>query len=142
MPKNSLRLPIILILVITALTAIAIFSGRSNQADVAGDSAYPHHVCTFNRYCAGESCTDAKVSFVAYLFHADGFPRVEMVGLSPRARLSEDEEGLIFESSGGEVSGTLRIFKNRGLDFVGSSGVGEELIEHYGSGSCDRLVGG
>ena len=142
MKKNSTLLPVAIVGVIGVLALIAILSGRSNAPDISGDPTYPHHVCTFNRYCAGEACVDDAHSIVAYLRHADGLPRIEAPGMSPRATLEETDEALIFTSTGGSIEGTLKIYDDRGLDFTGFSGEGAELVEHFASGSCDRRVSG
>lgn len=138
--NRSTMLPVVMVIVIVLLTLIAMASGRSNAPDVAGDATYPHYVCTINDYCEGDTCDREPLSFVAYLRHEDGQPRIELARFSPRATLTEIPDGLVFESTGGEVSGTITVFTDRGLDLTATSGEGGDLVEHYASGSCERLV--
>lgn len=138
MNKSSTLLPVVMVIVIVFVTLVVMLSGRSNAPDVAGDLAYPHHVCTFNRYCAGSECNEDGASFVAYLAHADGQPRVEIAGMNPRATLVETPQSLVFESLGGTLNGTLTIHRDRKLDFAARTSEAEGSIDHFGSGSCDR----
>jgi len=138
--KRSTMLPVLVVIVIVLLTLIAIASGRSNAPNITGDTAYPHYVCVINKYCEGENCSDDNISFVAYLSHSDGEPRLELDRFSPRAILTEIPDGVIFESTGGVVSGTITIFDDRGLDLIATSGEGVDEIEHFASGRCDRLI--
>ncbi len=137
--KRTTMLPVALILVIVVLAIIAIASGRSNAPNVTGDSRYPHHICTVDRYCAGTECTRVPFSFVVYLEHENGQPRLELSGFSPIASVTEIPDGLLFESVGGAIAGTLTVFNDRGIDLAATSGEGENLIEHYASGRCERL---
>ncbi len=137
--NRSTLLPVIMVIVIGLLALIAMSSGRSDAPDVAGDDRYPHYVCTINNYCEGDTCSREPLSFVVYLRHADGLPRLELRGFSPRATLTEIPDGLVFESTGGEISGTLTVYEDRGLDITATSGEGSSSKEHYASGSCDRL---
>ncbi|AGI68098.1 hypothetical protein OAN307_c24930 [Octadecabacter antarcticus 307] len=138
--NRSAMLSIIMIIVIVILALIAISSGRSDAPDLVGDDSYPHYVCTTNNYCEGDICSREPLSFVVYLRHADGLPRLELRGFSPRATLTEIPDGLVFESTGGDVSGTLTVFEDRGIDLTATSGESSSLIEYYASGSCERLV--
>jgi hypothetical protein len=138
--NRSAMLPVIMVVVIGLLAIIAMASGRSDAPDVAGDDTYPHYVCTINNYCEGDTCSRDPLSFVIYLRHADGLPRLELRGFSPRATLTEIPDGLVFESTGGEVSGTLTVFEDRGIDLTATSWEGNSLVEHFASGSCDRLI--
>ena len=138
--NRSTMLPVLTVLVIALLAVIAISSGRSNAPEVAGDTTYPHYVCVINDYCEGDTCSRDPISFVAYLSHEDGLPRLELPRFSPRATMTEIPDGLIFESTGGEVSGTVTIFKDRGIDIIATSESGGDVVEHYASGRCERLV--
>jgi hypothetical protein len=129
-----------MIIVIGLLALIAMTSGLSDTPDVAGDDSYPHHVCTIDTYCEGDECSREPLSFVIYLRHADGLPRLELRGFSPRATLTEFPDGLEFESTGGQVSGILTVYEGRALDLTATSGSGSSLKEHYASGSCARLI--
>lgn len=129
-----------MIFTIAVLALFAISSVRSNAPDVVADANYPHHICTFNDYCAGSECSRTPVSFVAYLSHEDGRPRLDMPGVAPRATLEERAVSLVFTSTSIDgISGTLEIPSNRNLKWVGTSGSGDDLIEHYGTGTCERL---
>ena len=138
--KKSTMLPVLMVIVIGLLALIAISSGRSNAPEISGDSTYPHYVCIINSYCEGDSCSRDPISFVAYTSHEDGLARLELQGFSPRATLTEIPDGYIFESTGGRVSGTVTIFTDRGIDIVGTSGEGSDMVEHYASGKCDRFA--
>lgn len=140
MTNRSTWLPALLIVMIALLAVIAISSGRSNAPDVAGDSAYPHYICTFNAYCEGENCERGIArSVVAYIAHEDGKPRLEIPRMSPRATVTEIPDGLAFESTGGAVEGTLSVFQDGGMDFVATSVSGNEIVEHFASGRCESL---
>lgn len=138
--NRSAMLPVATVIVIVLLALIAITSGRSDAPDITGDNSYPHHVCTINRYCTGEDCSRDPLSFVVYLEHENGRPRLELRGFSPIASVTEIPDGLVFESMGGEVGGTLTVYNDRGIDLSAASGEGDDLIEHYASGTCERLV--
>jgi len=140
MTKNQSFLPIVLVMLVALVAAIVVLSTDSNHGEVAVNDAYPHHVCTFNRYCAGSSCVDDFPSFVAYTMYEDGHPRIEFPNMSPRATIAEVQDGIAIESRGGALEGTLRIFFTNGLDFVGTSGSGDDLIEHFASGKCTPLI--
>jgi len=140
MMKSGSFIPIAMVLVIALLALVAITTQRSNAPNVTADADYPHHICTFNDYCAGATCTRTPFSFVAYLSHADGEPRLDMPGVNPRATLEELPIGLVFTStSQDQISGTLEIQTNRNLNWVATSGSGDTLVEHFGTGSCERL---
>lgn len=140
MTNRATMLPALMVVVIVLLAIIAMASGRSNEPDVTADAAYPHYICTMNSYCEGENCTrDAAISFVAYLSHEDGKPRLEFPRMSNRAVISEVPDGLAFDSTGGEVEGRVSIFSDGGMDFVATSGEGSEVVEHFASGRCERL---
>lgn len=141
MPKNSTMLPVAMVLVIVFVVLIFVLTGRTNAPNVTGDPNYAHHVCTFNRYCEGPECTRDAGSFVAYLTYVNAQPRLEMDRVDPNVTLLQSPDALVFESLGGEIRGTLTIFSDRELDFIAVSGAGETLVEHFGSGSCDRRVG-
>ena len=134
------RSAMVSVVMIGLLAIIAMASGRSDAPDVAGDDTYPHYVCTINNYCEGDACSSDTFSIVVYLRHADGLPRLELRGFSPRSTLTEIPYGLVFESTGGEVSGTLTVYEDRGIDLTATSGAGSSLVEHFASGSCDRLI--
>jgi len=137
MPKKSTLSSILAILAIVVVIGIAMFSGRSNAPDIAVDRSYPHHVCTFDRYCAGDTCVDSTQSVVAYLEHEGGAPRLEVPGMSTEATLRETSDRRVFTSTGGDVVGSLTIFPDRTLDFTATE-EGEDLgiIRHYASGLC------
>jgi len=140
MTNRVTMLPALLVVVIVVLAIIAMSSGRSNEPGVTADAAYPHYICTMNSYCEGSYCVrDTAISFVAYLSHADGQPRLEFPRMSPRAVMTEVPDGLAFDSTDGEVKGRVSIFSDGGMDFVATSGEGEDLIEHFASGRCERL---
>lgn len=139
MNRRATFLPIAMVAIISVLALIAIASGRSDAPDVVADSRYPYHICTFSKYCAGPACTDSNLSFVTYLEHEDGKPRIELAGVNPIATMTRIPDGLQFDTQGGAIDGTLIIFSNRDLNWVGSSGEAEEEINHFASGSCERL---
>lgn len=140
MPNRSLMLPVIMVISIAFLAAVAIMSGRSNEPEVAGNTTYPHHVCTFNSYCAGDVCSREPRSFVLYLEHADGKPRLELEGTNPVVTRRNISEGMVFETAfGGEIAASLTIYNDLGLNFTGTSAGVEVPTEHYGIGKCDRL---
>ena len=138
--KRSTMLPVLVVITIALLTLIVMMSGRSNDPGIKGDPAYPHYACQINKYCEGETCSDTPIPFVAYLSHEGGQPRLELPRFSPQATLTETPNGYTFESNGAEVSGVVTIYKDRELDIAGTSGDGNALVEHYASGTCDRLV--
>lgn len=140
MTGRATMLPVYMVVVIVVLAVIAIFTGRSNEPDISGDRTYPHFVCTYTEYCAGDACTRTPLSFVLYTAHSDGRPRIELPGLSERATLTEDGDALIFESTGGQIEGTITIYRERSLDFAGFAGEGDERMEHYGTGECEAPV--
>ena len=139
MTKRASFLPVVLVLIIAVLAIIAIASGRSNAPNVTANDAYPHHICTFERYCAGNACTRERISFVAYLTSETGEPRIEIPGTTTRATLERTPSGLEFATIGGELQGTLSIFNDRALDWTAASGSGDSLVEHFASGGCERL---
>lgn len=140
MTNRHTLLPALLIVVIALLAIIAMSSGPSNAPDVAVDRAYPHYICTFNSYCAGEDCQrDIDQSVIAYISHEDGKPRLEIPRMSPRATLTEVPDGLAFESTGGAVEGSLTVFTGGRMDFTATSVEDGEVIEHFASGRCGRL---
>ncbi|AKS45990.1 hypothetical protein SAMN05444287_1095 [Octadecabacter temperatus] len=138
--KNSTVLPVLVVITIVILTLTVMMSGRSNDPGIQGDRAYPHYACQINRYCEGNNCSDTPISFIAYLSHEDGEPRLELPRFDPRATLTETPDRYFFESNDGDISGIVTIFKDRGVDLAGTSGAGASLVEHFASGSCDRLV--
>ena len=140
MAKRQTFLPVMLVLGVAFIAAFVVLTTRSEHGEVEVNRLYPHHICTFNRYCAGDVCADAVPSFVAYTAYEDGFPRIEFPGMSPRASLSEVQDGIALTSRGGALEGTLSIFFTNGLDFAGTSGSGDDLVEHYASGTCTPLI--
>ncbi len=138
MPKNSMFLPVGMVLVIVLCIGVVMLSGRTNDPGIVGDQAYPHQICTFNRYCDGDTCYDRPLPVIAYFEHENGEPRLEIPGMSPQATLVETDDRFVFTSTGGTVAGSLTIFRNRNLDFVATEGEGASVIEHYASGRCDR----
>ena len=138
--KRSTMLPVLVVITIVFLTLTVMMSGRSNDPGITGDLDFPHYACQINRYCEGDTCSEDPIPFVAYLSHSDNLPLLALPRFNARATLTENPDGYIFESDGGEVRGTVTIFKDRGLDLVGTSGSGASLTEHFASGSCDRLV--
>ena len=139
MNKRTTLLPVILVAIIATLAVIAIVSGRSNDTGLVADRTYPYQICSFNRYCAGDACTSERQSFIVYLAHADGQPRIELPYVNPSATLELTLNGVKLETKGGQVAGTLEIFNDRGLDWIGTAGAGESLVEHFASGRCERL---
>lgn len=139
MTKRFTLLPVAMVLIIGLLALIAIVSGRSNDTGLVGDRTYPFHICTINDYCEGGECSREPVSFLVYLEHADGKPRLEMPRVNPTATLEPIRGGLEFETRGGEVSGILNIFSDRALEFIGTSGDASDPVEHFATGSCERL---
>ncbi len=139
MNRRTTVLPIVMVVVIVIVTLIMIATGRSNAPSVAGDPAYPHYVCTFNSYCAGPNCTNEKTSFVVYVAHENGQPRLDIDGMGPRATLEETPQLRVFESRGGSLSGRLTMYPNRDFDFQGATGASDSIVEHFGAGQCDRL---
>ncbi|SMX31249.1 hypothetical protein [Octadecabacter ascidiaceicola] len=138
--KRSTMLPVLVVITIVLLALIVMLSGRSNDPGIKGDPDFPHFACQITKYCEGETCSEDPIPFVAYLSHADSLPRLELPRFNPRATLTELPDGYMFESDGGEVSGTVTIFSGRGLDLTGTSGSEDAPVEHFASGRCDRLV--
>lgn len=138
--KLSSILPVLVVITIIFLTMIVTMSERSNDPGIRGDPAYPHYACQINRYCEGSDCSAAPISFVAYLRHENGQPRLELPRYNALATVTEVQNGYIFESEGGIVSGTVTIYKDRQLDIAATSEVDGSMVEHFASGSCDRLV--
>ena len=139
MPKNSLFLPVLMVLVIAFVLGVVILTGRSNAPTISADRDYPHHICTFDRYCTGNECTDQRLSIVAYITHENGEPRLEVPGMAPQATYTANEDRRVFTSTGGDLKGTLTIFRTRALDFTATQGEGNNVIEHFASGQCDRV---
>jgi hypothetical protein len=139
MMRRSTILPVAVVVAILFLTLVAVMSGRSNEPGVADDRNYPHYVCTFERYCEDDTCTREQQSFVAYLEHADLEPRLEIARVNPKATLTSTPVQRVFETVGGEISGTLTMYPNRQIDWAGTSGPQDTPVEHFASGSCDRL---
>jgi len=139
MTGRSTMLPIAMVVVIVLLVLIAITSGRSNAPDVAGDDTYPHYVCTFNEYCEGDVCVREDRSFVVYMEHANGQPRLELPRVNPVATLTSSTAQRVFETNSGELSGSLTLYPERTFDWVGLSGTADAPIEHFATGRCDRL---
>ena len=137
MPKNSMLPSVLVVLLITLIVGYVMLSGSSNAPDVVVDRSYPHHVCTFDRYCAGDTCVDSTQSVVAYLVHEDGAPRLEVPGMSTDATLRETSDRRVFTSTGGDLVGSLTVFSDRSLDFTATE-EGEDLgiSRHYASGRC------
>jgi len=140
MAKRQTFLPIMLVMMVALVGAFVALSGGSKHDDVTVNDRYPHHICTFNRYCAGNACAENVPSFVAYTMYEDGHARLEFPNMSPRATLTEDPEGIALLSTGGALEGTLRIFRTNGLDFTGTSGSGDDLVQHFASGNCTPLI--
>ncbi|MCF2903956.1 hypothetical protein L0666_03065 [Octadecabacter sp. CECT 8868] len=139
MTKRHTMLPIVMVIVIALLALIAILTGGPKDLGVVGNPAYPHHICTFDSYCAGSECNRDDVSFVVYLEYEDGNPRLEMPGASTITAMERFDNRLEFETSGGEISGTLVLLRNRKFDFIGSAVGDEGIVEHFATGSCMRL---
>lgn len=140
MQRRFTLLPVVMVVVIVFVALFMIFSEPTDAPNVVADRNYPHHVCTFNSYCAGASCSREPLSFVAYLSHKDGRPRLDMLGVNPAATLTQSPQELVFETMGGTVSGTLKIFSDRGFDFTGTANGETGVIEHFGTGECERRV--
>ncbi|SLN15918.1 hypothetical protein [Pseudooctadecabacter jejudonensis] len=140
--KSSTLLPVLVVLMITLVVGFIALSGRTNAPPIAGNPDYPHHVCTFDRYCAGAVCTSTPIYVIAYMNYVDGRPRLEVPGMSTLTDLTRTDEALIYASTTGNIKGTLTIYRDRALDFVATSQPTPEddPIEHYASGQCDRLV--
>jgi hypothetical protein len=136
---RSNMLPVALAVVIFMLALIAITSGRSNQPEMAGNDDYPHHVCTYAEYCEGPDCTKDPSSFVLYIEYEDGRPFLDMPRTAGSITVTETVRGLDYETSSGEISGKLSLYPNRYFDWVGTSGPASDLVEHYGTGRCERL---
>ncbi|MEL6958481.1 MAG: hypothetical protein AAGL89_05955 [Pseudomonadota bacterium] len=142
MTKRATLLPVALVLVVAVLAAIAIATGRSNAPTISGDATYPHHICTFREYCTTSGCTRNAGSFILYTAHEDGFPRLQLRGWSPHVTATMTRNAALFESRGGAIEGTLTLHPNRGFDITGTSGDGDIPDEHFGTGMCERMVGG
>lgn len=140
MNKSHTMLPIAMVVVIAFLAFIAISSGRSTDPGLTGDRSYPFHICSSIEYCEGATCSRDQMSFIVYLEHADGQPRLEMARTNPTAVMTPVADGLEFVTRGGEVSGTLNIFRDRKYEFTGTSGAGAGLVEHFAIGTCERLL--
>jgi hypothetical protein len=138
--RRSTFLPLLMVIVIVILTLIAIRSGRSNAPDIAGDSTYPHYVCTFAEYCEGPDCSLEPVSFVLYTEYEDGLPRLEAPRFGTRLTMTQYETHRIYASSGGAVTGDITFYPNREFDFAGSALNGNIEVEHFATGTCDSLV--
>jgi len=139
MHKRATFLPVAMVLIIGVLALIAIVSGRSNDTGLVGDSNYPFHICTFNDYCVGPACTRNGSSFIVYLEHANGRPLLEMQRVNTAASMTTVPDGIAFETTGGVIEGTLTIYEDRVMDFVGTSEAGDDVLEHFGTGRCERL---
>lgn len=138
--RRSTFLPVLVVIVIVILTLIAIRSGRSNAPDLAGDTTYPHYVCTFAEYCEGPTCSRDPVYFVLYTEHSDGLPRLEAPRFGTRLTMTQYETYRNYASSGGAVTGNITFYPNREFDFTGSALNGNVEVEHFATGTCDRLV--
>ncbi|MDB2369037.1 hypothetical protein N9V68_00425 [Octadecabacter sp.] len=141
MTKRGSMVPIALVVTIAVLAFFAIGTGRSNAPDVTVDANYPHYVCTFNSYCAGAACTRTPFSIVAYLSHENDQPRLDMPGVASAASLEQRDGLTIFTTASDpdQISGTLVINSNRNMDWEGTSGEAGDLVEHFGTGRCERL---
>lgn len=134
-------LPLMLIVTVVVLTLIVMSEGGEDLPDVVVDDRYAHYICTMNAYCIDNDCDrSGNLHFVAYPAHENGRARLEFPGMAPRAQLVEDAERHRFISEGGQVKGTVSIFRDGGgLDMVGFSGDEGNPVEHYASGNCGRL---
>ncbi len=141
MKGRSTFLPVLLVVIIGLLTLIAITTGRTNAPDVTADAGFPQYICTFNSYCAGETCTNEPQSFVIYTAYDDGLPRLEAPRFGPRITLVEEADRRLYVASGGAIEGTFTLLNNRAIDFAGESKADGTVEEHYGMGRCDRLRG-
>ncbi|PVA05930.1 hypothetical protein [Thalassorhabdomicrobium marinisediminis] len=140
MTGRATLVPIMLVVTILVLLLYAISTGRSNDTGLRGDAAYPHHICTFTRTCVGPDCTREPQSFILYLAHVDGTPRLDhMPDMAPALDAQPVGDAMTYRSRGGEVEGTFTLFRDRALDFSGTSGDGAMPVEHYASGTCERL---
>ena len=132
--------PALTIITIAVLAIVAISTGQSDAPDIVAEDDYPHVICTFTSYCEGGDCQRGIAQpVIAYISHDDGQPRLEVPRMSPRATITKIDEGLAFESTGGAVEGTLKVFRDGGMDFVGSSVGRDGVIEHYASGRCEPV---
>ncbi|MBU2993300.1 hypothetical protein Q4555_01095 [Octadecabacter sp. 1_MG-2023] len=132
-------IPVVMVIVIVLLAIIAMLTGGPKDLGVVGNPAYPHHICTFDSYCAGNECTKDEDSFVVYLEYEDGNPRLEMPGTSTSTTMERFDNRIEFKTSGGEISGTFVLLRNRKFDFIGSAVGDEGTVEHFATGSCLRL---
>jgi hypothetical protein len=139
MTNRYTMLPVMMVVVIAFLALYVMNSGRSNDTGLVGDPNYPFHICTFNDYCEGPTCTREGASFLVYLEHANGRPLLELARVNPAATMEPIPSGLALVTSGGEVSGTLSIFTDRQMEFSGTSGTADDPVEHYATGTCERL---
>ena len=96
MEKRFTILPVMMVIVVALLAAIAIASGRSNDTGLVGDRNYPFHICTFNDYCEGPNCSRDPSSFIVYLQHANGQPLLEMERVNPLASMAQTTDGIQF----------------------------------------------
>ncbi len=140
MPKNSMLMPIVMLIAITIVIGFVMMTERTNAPTVTGDANYHHQICTFNRYCAGSACSDEPMSVIAYFAHADGEPRLEVPGMSTQATMERRNGRTIFSSTGGTLSGSLTIYDTRNMDFVATDDEFSPPQEHYASGRCDRPI--
>ena len=139
MTHRASFVPVVMVVVVALLALIAMTSGRGNDTGLRGDPTYPHHICTFTEYCEGGECSREPISFIVYLTHVNDQARLEIPRVSPIADITELDGRRVFETRGGAVEGQFTIFDDLGLDWVGTSRAEEGLIEHYASGSCERL---
>jgi len=135
-------LPVVMVIVIVFVILMTMTAGRTNAPTLSVDKDYPYQICTTNRYCTGDVCTDTPLSFVVYTSHEDGEPRLDLPGWGPRLRMTETINGREFLSTDGATTGTITIYNNRDLDITASSVGDNGVVEHYASGSCSRLAGG
>jgi len=136
---RSNMLPVAMVVVIAFLTLIAITSGRTNDPGVVGDSNYPHYICTFNEYCEADECSREPRSFVLYLEHIDQNPRLEIAGVNPDVSLTSTPDLREFETRGGDLRGVLTMFPDRQINWVATSGIASDPVEHFATGDCERL---
>ena len=138
MPKKSTLPSILIVVFIVLVIGVVMLMGRSNAPDIVVDRSYPYQICTFDRYCAGDTCTDSTQSVVAYFAYENGEPRLEVPGMAPQATLRETSDRRVFTSTGGNVRGSLTIFPDRLIDFTATEGEAPNVIRHYASGRCQR----
>ena len=140
MVKQSKFLPVFVVLMVVGVIGMVMATERTNAPGISGDDRYPHQICTFNRYCRGDICTDGAFSVIAYFEHETGEPRLEVPGMATQATIEERDDRIVFTSTGGDVKGNLAILRNRTLDLYATEEDGPDLIEHFASGTCDRPV--